>query len=119
MHELSIARALVDLVEKRSRGARAEEVEVAVGALTGVVPECLAFSWEGLVAGTPLESARLEVRLVAARALCPSGCGAYEPEGFARVCPLCGALGGEVLSGDELDLVRLLLRETEGSALQV
>jgi hydrogenase nickel incorporation protein HypA/HybF len=108
MHELSVAAALLDLVRRRCRpDHEVREVAVAVGALTGIAPASLAFYFEGLSQGTDLEGARLVCRAVPGRIRC-AGCGAeYEPGGFARVCPGCGALGGEVLSGTELDLERI------------
>jgi hydrogenase nickel incorporation protein HypA/HybF len=108
VHELAIARSLVDLVgRKTAPGAKVAEVVIELGALTGLVPDCLAFYFEGLTRGTALDGAHLACRLVPARIRCPA-CGAeYGPDGFARVCAICGALGGEVLAGEELDLVSI------------
>lgn len=105
MHELSLAEALVRLVAERAGDTPVAEVTVRVGALTGVVPACLAFHYEGLTAGTPLAGSRLVCERVPAGLRCPVCGGEYEPDGFARVCTACGALGGEVLQGLELDLV--------------
>lgn len=117
MHELAIATALVDLVRHRMpRCVAGHElaVTVEVGALTGIAPASLAFYFEGLTRGTPLEGAALECRFVPARVRCRA-CGAvYEPEGFARVCTACGALGGEVLAGTELHLLHVGEKEASG-----
>ena len=109
MHELAIAEALIDLVRRRRPANRpsAGTVEIEVGALTGLVPECLAFYWDGLTRGTELEGFELACRAVPARVRCRGCGGTYEPAGFAPVCAACGALGGEVLSGEELNLLRI------------
>jgi hydrogenase nickel incorporation protein HypA/HybF len=105
---MAIASALLDLVRRRERrGARVVGFEVAIGALTGIVPDSLAFYVEGLSLGTPLEGARLTIRSVPAQLLCGSCGDRYEPERFLRVCPRCGALGGRLLSGEEMDLLRV------------
>lgn len=106
MHELAIAHALMALVLSRvSPGDEVSDVEIEVGALTGIIPESLAFHFDGLALGTPLEGARLVCRPRPPRILCPSCETVYEPTGFGRVCTACGALGGTVLSGQELNLV--------------
>lgn len=111
MHELSVAEALVATcrAELRARGgARIESARIAVGELSGVEPDLLAFAWEGVLAGTPDAGARLEIEYVAVEQLCPD-CGPVEdrqPGSWLRTCPACGApllLNG----GDELDLVEL------------
>lgn len=64
MHELSIAMSLIDLACEKAAQldvARIAAVHVRVGALSGVVREALAFSYEVARTGTPLEDARLEI----------------------------------------------------------
>jgi hydrogenase nickel incorporation protein HypA/HybF len=110
MHELSVAKALFDLVADRAGGERVELVEIEIGALTGLSPDSIAFFFETMAIGTALEGARLSCTLVPAEVRC-GPCGAvYAPEGFARVCTRCGALGGAVLRGEELNLVGLVRR---------
>ncbi|HVY60587.1 MAG TPA: hydrogenase maturation nickel metallochaperone HypA [Planctomycetota bacterium] len=108
MHELAIARSLVDLVARRApANLEVTDVVIELGALTGLVEDSLAFYFDGLTRDTPLEGARLRCRRIAARVRC-AACGAeYEPDDFARVCALCGSLGGEVIAGEELNLVSI------------
>lgn len=57
MHELSIALSLVELAAEAAANAGAERVEAVhlrVGALAGVVPEALQFSFAIAARGTPL-----------------------------------------------------------------
>lgn len=116
VHEYSVARALRRMVEERvraERGAadrgerrapRVTRVEVAVGALSGVVPELLATAW-GHVRGGACAAAELRVRDVPACWRC-GACGGAVPEGGPLHCGACGA-PAELAGGAELDLERI------------
>ena len=111
MHELSIADALVGIVERHARGRRVLKVEVKVGYLRQVVPSALEFAFELVARGTVAEGAELELREVAAAGTC-RGCGV---ETSLRDLPLhCGRCGGfdlEVTRGEELLVDSLELEE--------
>ena len=111
MHELSIAEALVDIVERHACGRRVVEVEVLVGALRQVVPSALEFSF-GLVAeGTELEGAELVIEVVPAGGRCRA-CGADGPlPAFPLCCRSCGGFDVEVLRGEELLVDALEIEE--------
>ena len=68
MHELSIARSIVELVEEQAdnRGASVvEELELEIGHLSGVEIQTLAFALDSAIKGSKLEKARaLGVRVV-------------------------------------------------------
>lgn len=112
MHELSIATSLVEAAgeEAAQRGAaRVLAVHLRVGALSGVVCDALAFSFEVAAAGTPLEGARLEIEEVPVVVFCPA-CRAEKPlPDFIRCCPDCGAPTPEVRQGAELEITALEL----------
>jgi hydrogenase nickel incorporation protein HypA/HybF len=102
MHELSIAAAIAQIVDRHAAGRRVARVEVLVGHLRQVVPDALAFAW-GLVSdGTAAEGAELVIVPVPAEGRC-RGCGAEsELGGFPLRCAVCGGLDVEVLRGEEL-----------------
>jgi hydrogenase nickel incorporation protein HypA/HybF len=114
MHELSIAQALVEQVEEvRSRhgGQAVISVGVRIGSWRLVVPESLEFYYSLLTRGTSLEGSRLEMDTVEARGLCPA-CGETFPvEAPLIVCPLCGGVGGDLVCGQELQLVSVELAD--------
>lgn len=117
MHEWSLACELVRQAEQEalSRGAvKVLSLTARVGLLTGVVPELLIRSYEMARMETLLEDAALLVESQPVRARCPS-CGATSTfQEFGLVCPVCGALGLEVLEGEEIVLTRMEL-EIPGS----
>jgi len=64
MHELGIANSILEAVETEMRphpGARPVKIGVTVGALSGVDRDSLAFCFQAIVKGTPLEALALEV----------------------------------------------------------
>jgi hydrogenase nickel incorporation protein HypA/HybF len=105
MHELSIAQNILDIVRQHvdeADLASIRSVRVVVGAASGVVADSLAFSFEAIVAGTSMSSAKMEIERIPFRLYC-SGCGAtsQEESGF-HVCPRCGSSETKVISGTEL-----------------
>jgi hydrogenase nickel incorporation protein HypA/HybF len=112
MHELAIAESVVRIASRHARGRRVAVVVVAAGHLRQVVPEALAFAFELVAAGTPVEGARLELREVPARVRCRA-CGAdTRQDGFPLACRACGGFDVEVSAGEELRVEALEI-ETE------
>jgi hydrogenase nickel incorporation protein HypA/HybF len=76
-----------------------------------VVPESLDFYYNLLTRDTPLAGSRLEIDTVEARGRCRK-CGEEFPvEAPLIVCPACGSLGGDLVCGQELDLVTVELTD--------
>jgi len=101
MHELALARAVLQAVAAHGGERRVQRVDLAVGALRQVVPASLAFNFEILARGTPCEGARLHQHLIPARLRC--GCGhVWELTTPSFRCPRCAASEVSVLAGEEL-----------------
>lgn len=107
MHEMSIAMAVVEQVERAAPGGagRVESVHLQVGQLAGVVAESLQFCFELACAGTLLEGAELVTETVAARARCGS-CGTEWAVGMPPElgCPACSGAATELPTGRELQI---------------
>jgi hydrogenase nickel incorporation protein HypA/HybF len=108
MHELAITQSLVDLVLERTEGRRVVAVRVRVGALSGFVPESMAFCFELAVAGTALGGARLRIDRTPGRISCRS-CGAIQEVPDRILLCACGSADVEVVSGADLDLASVEL----------
>lgn len=108
VHELSIALSLVETVEEAARRAEAErvtEVQLVIGALSGVVPEALEFAYEVAVQGTMLEGSRLAIERVPAAVFCDVCDAEREMPGIQSfLCPVCGATTPLVVRGKELEV---------------
>ncbi|MFN8059887.1 MAG: hydrogenase maturation nickel metallochaperone HypA [Vicinamibacterales bacterium] len=107
MHELSIARSLVDVVERHlpADAVRVTVVEVRVGALAGVVAGALQFCYDLATEGTRLRGSRLRVVELPVVLHCPT-CDLDVTLEAALVfrCSRCGALTGDLRQGRELDV---------------
>jgi hydrogenase nickel incorporation protein HypA/HybF len=108
MHELSIARNVVEVASEAVRevgAARAVAVRVRVGALSGVAPEALVFCYEVAARDTPLEGSRLVVETVPVVLHCPTCDRDVVPPDMCRlVCPACGTPTADVRGGRELEV---------------
>ena len=111
MHELSIAESIVGISARHANGRRVTKVYRKVGHLRQVVPSALAFSFELVAQGTPVEGAELEVEGVPAAGMC-RGCGKESPlESFPLQCRACGGFDLEILRGEELFVESLEMEE--------
>ena len=113
MHELSLAGAVIDTVERHAAGRRVTAVYLRVGDLRQVVPGSLQFYFEHVARGTVCEGARLEQELVPARLAC--GCGhEWELDGVAIFrCPVCADAEPSVVSGEEFLVESIDVTEQE------
>jgi hydrogenase nickel incorporation protein HypA/HybF len=107
VHELAIAEGIVRIAAGHAGDRRVTKVELKVGYLRQVVPAALAFGFELVAQGTPVEGAELEIEEVPARVRCER-CGAEgELDGFPLCCPSCGSLDVAVTAGEELHVEAL------------
>ena len=111
MHELSIAMSLVEIAadEAAKLGAsRVIAVQVRVGALSGVVPDALAFCWEMASADSPIAGARLQIDEVPVTIHCDA-CNAERALASPQHlrCPSCGAPALKITAGRDLALTAL------------
>ncbi len=120
MHELSLATEVHRACRQRineAGGGRLERVSLAVGELSAVEPELLAFAWEAVVQGGPDEGALLDVEWRPARQRCES-CGDIPeraPGTWLRLCPHCER-PLLVEGGGELDILRFSYAPAEAGA---
>lgn len=110
MHELAIAESLLEIVVEEARRHDLEKVHVIrlqIGALAGVVPEALTFSFELVSQDTVAAGAALEIETPAVVAHC-SGCDLrFDIVDQVFLCPQCGRPDLKLVSGRELSLVTI------------
>ena len=102
MHELAIMQSVVNVCEReaKSRGfRRVESITLSVGAVSGIVPECLYDFFPTAAKGSVAEGARLVTRLIPAAVECPD-CG-YAGPIRGTECPRCGGYGYRLTHGRE------------------
>ena len=93
MHELSIARSIVELVEEQAdnRGASVvEELELEIGHLSGVEIQTLEFALDSAIKGSKLEKARIIRHYIEGEGQC-SDCETIFPmNALNTMCGTCG-----------------------------
>ena len=115
MHELSLCRALLKLVEPIAQRHRAPVTRVVlrIGPLSGADPDLLKRAFPQAAAGTCADGAALDLQPCAVRVRCLC-CGAETDATVNRLdCAVCGATRTQLLSGNELDLLRVELQPLE------
>jgi hydrogenase nickel incorporation protein HypA/HybF len=110
MHELSLAEALVELIEEEGRKhdcTRVRTVRLEIGAVSCVEPEAMRFCFDAVTRGTIAEGAALDIDIVPARGWCPDCAKAIAVSERLAGCPDCGNWRVQVTGGDDLRLKEL------------
>jgi hydrogenase nickel incorporation protein HypA/HybF len=104
MHELAITQSMLDLAlehAERAGARRITRINLIVGELSGIVDESVQFYFDLIGKGTMAEGAQLAFERLPARFRCRS-CGHEFPlQDSNWACPVCQALGGELITGRE------------------
>jgi hydrogenase nickel incorporation protein HypA/HybF len=108
MHELSIARLVVELAAEQAEqvgASRIAKVNLRVGALTSVHRSALEFGFAVASSGTMVDGAELQITMLPVAIYCPR-CGiVVDLPGIQQMkCPVCGEFSGDVRQGQELEL---------------
>jgi len=113
MHELSIAQNIVEIVKENidERDLDAiEKVILKVGELSGVVTDSLLFSLQAITSDTQLQNAKFETEIIPFTIKCNLCGGISNTELGIVKCPLCGDKNTEVISGNELLISEIILK---------
>ncbi len=105
MHELAITQSMLDLVlnEANEHGAKkVKSIQIVIGAMQGVVPDCMETYFEMMAKDTIAEGARLDFELHAIQARCLDCGKEFEPEEYAWFCTECSSRNIEIVRGKEL-----------------
>ncbi len=110
MHELSITRSIVAIVEEAAHGRRVRRVRLDVGRFSGVVPDALLFCFDVVAQGTALDGATLDINEIAGLSRCRQ-CGTeFETATLFQACT-CGSHSIDRLAGEELKIREMELEE--------
>ena len=113
MHEMGIASSVLDAVrtEASHYAGKPSRVGIRVGEWSGVDTESLRFCFEALVAGSDLAGLQLDLEYRTRKNGCEQ-CGAEFPvDGFDIACPNCHSAETKMVSGTELDIAYLELKD--------
>ncbi len=105
MHEMTITQGILDIAldsAKKSGASKVNEVNLTIGSLSQVVPDCVAFYFEIMTKDTIAEGAKLNINFIEAKAKCASCGNEFAAEDMIMKCPACGDILGELITGREL-----------------
>ena len=111
MHELSIALRIVESLNEElahEEDLTVSTVTIQVGALTGLVPEALQFSWDMATDNSRLQGSKLSIEWIDATGFCPE-CELDRTitnlQSFR--CPVCRTPIQQITGGHELEILTL------------
>lgn len=111
---MSLAMNIVDLVSAKAKAADAckvNQVDLELGALSGVLADALLFCFEAAAKNTMVEGAVLNIVEREGRGKCLS-CGAsFSMDSLVANCPECGQYATEVVQGQELRVISFVVDE--------
>jgi hydrogenase nickel incorporation protein HypA/HybF len=115
MHEMGIVMEVIRIVEASipsdKSGADVERINLKIGKLSAVVSDSLRFCFEVATRKTPLEGAQLVIDEIPVTALCNDCRHQWTIENPVFICPACNARNIEMLTGRELDIESIEIRE--------
>ncbi len=111
MHELSIAISVVEIVEEEAakvNSSKVSEVELDIGAQSGVIIEALEFALAEAVKPSIMKGSKITINEIPAICRC-AACGhKFEPDDIITPCPECGHLYSDAIQGKEMKIKRIV-----------
>lgn len=108
MHELSIARNIIEVAKRQiqeSLPCTVLSIRLKIGALSCVHRDSLRSCFELMAAGTTLQGSQLRIDEMPVVVFCPTCASLRELPGIQRLaCPICGTRTGDIRQGNELEI---------------
>lgn len=110
MHELSLAQNIITIIREemeKHQAAVLTSVRLAVGKMSGVVPDSLSFCLELITQNTDLQGVEVLIDVIPIRCACRDCKEEFEISQFTATCPQCNSRDIAMISGRELSIVEL------------
>jgi len=104
VHELSLATAIVETVNRHAAGRRVLSVQMQIGTMRQVVPDSLDFYFGICSRDTVCAGATLEQEIIIARLRCKECSREWELDIPDFRCPSCSSTEVDVLAGTEFEV---------------
>ncbi len=112
MHEFTIALNIIDIAKSEAEKAHVSEIsqiEIEIGQASGVVREALEFALESAVKNSVLEKASVVIIEIGSIAECNVCKHKFETDSLIGICPQCGEITTNLISGRELKVKSITL----------
>ncbi len=112
MHELSIVMSIIDIATQQATNANAtlvDEIELDVGALSGIEMNAFDFAWKQAVEDSILQNATLTINRIEGKAICIDCSASFEIQQYFDACPVCGEHLINIIQGKELKVKSLVV----------
>lgn len=107
MHELSVTEGLLKICldeGQKHKIKKINEINIVVGELTDLIPECISYYFNIVAMGTIAENAKINIEYVPVNIICRS-CGYEGPLGQEKyLCPKCSGADYKITKGKEFYL---------------
>ncbi len=120
MHEISIARSLLELLSDQQCArsfARVRRANVRIGPLSGIDGVALRSAFNLIATGTCAEGCFLEIESAVLKAKCKSCSSLFEIRNYVFACDVCQSRDIELLAGDEIVLSEMEVESLEEEGL--
>ena len=107
MHELSIANTILNIVINEKMIKNLPEINtigLKIGALSGILPDALEFSFDAIKKDTPLANTQLEITEIPVSGICGSCNTKFQVSDLIFACPECHSTSIKVDQGQEMDI---------------
>lgn len=105
MHELSLCRAILDIINEHIAGKycnRVKKITIEVGQLAAVDESALRFGFEAITKGTLAEQADLEIITLEGQAICEACQKIVTLRHYYDPCQTCGHFSLKITQGEEM-----------------
>ena len=113
MHEYSIVQSMLDLCEKHANGKQVDKIVVNIGKMSGIEPHFLKESFNVFKEDTLCHNATMEMNLIDITIVCKTCEKESVVDSFNFFCPHCKGGNTEVLTGQEMHIDYIELKEEE------
>jgi hydrogenase nickel incorporation protein HypA/HybF len=110
MHEFSIALNIIDIATSEAEKAgvtNVQQIEIEIGKSSGVVREALEFALETAVKDTVLTNSAIIITETRSVLECNSCKHRFPTEYPIGICPACGEVSSNLVSGKELKVLSI------------
>ncbi len=116
MHELSIAKSIIQIIEKAFESdfnKKITKVHLNIGRLSGIETDALTFGFSIIRKDTILANAELEINLINGLAKCKKCGTSFEMNSYGIPCPNCAEFSIDILQGKDMKVTQISVEDVQ------